>query len=317
MSLSLGGSQQNTASTSSYTPNPTLAAALDSNLANAQALTSTPFQPYTGQMVAGFTPDQTTAQNAQAGVYGAQTGSAPVSAAVGLAQGVGAYAPQTISAPTLSSTDLSSYMNPYQQSVINSTLSDLGRQQQIADTNAQSQATQAGAFGGSRSAVLQNLTDDSLDRTAASTLANLNQSNYAQAQSAAQSDLNRQMQAAQLNQSAGLQGAGLNLNAANALGNLGNTQLSQALQQAGAIGAAGDAQQANQQQALNDAYQQWQLAQQYPITMQNLMNSTLGTFPSNYGTTNMTGSSSSVNAGLGDNDSKNFDAWLKSIGVFT
>jgi len=83
------------------------------------------------------------------------------------------------------------------------------------------------------------------------------------------------------------------------LANMGNMQLSQALQQAGAIGGAGDAQQQNQQQALNDAYQQWQLAQQYPITMQQLMNSTLGTFPSNYGTSDTTGSVYQTNGSAG------------------
>ncbi|HUO23651.1 MAG TPA: hypothetical protein VMU59_14135 [Caulobacteraceae bacterium] len=313
MSLSLGGSQQSSSGTSTYTPNPTLDAALNSNLAHAQALTSTPFQPYTGQMVASFTPDQIAAQNAQAGVYDNQTGSAPVGGAINLAQGVGAYTPQTISAPQLAGADLSSYMNPYQQSVIDSTLSDLNRQQAIADAGDQAQATQAGAFGGSRSAVLQNLTDDSYARQQAATLASLNQSNYAQAQSAAQSDLARQMQAAQANQSAGLQGASLNLNAANTLGTLGNTQLTQALQRAGAIGAAGDAQQANQQQALNDAYQQWQLAQQYPITMQGLMNSTLGTFPNNDGTTSTTGNIDRTNETASDNESGSFNSWLNPL----
>ena len=300
MSFSTNASQQNSSQTSSYTPNATLVSALDSNLANAQALTGTPFQPYSGQMVAGFTPYQTQAQSGLAGIYNNQTGSAPLNAGISAAQGVAGYTPQTIQAPQLSSTDLSSYMNPYQSDVVNTTMQQLQRQQQISDAGVQAQATAAGAFGGSRSAVLQNLNDASYNLNDASTLANLNQSNYSQAQSAAQSDLNRQLTAAQSNQSAGLQGQSLNLGASNALANMGNMQLSQALQQAGAIGSAGNAQQQNQQQALNDAYQQWQSAQQYPITMQNLMNQTLGTFPSNYGTTSSSGSSSatSSNAGL-------------------
>ena len=114
------------------------------------------------------------------------------------------------------------------------------------------------------------------------------------------------MQAAQANQQAGIQGQQVNLGAATALGNMGNMQLSQALQQAGALNAAGDAQQQNQQQALNDAYQQWQLAQQYPITMQNLMNSTLGTFPKNDGTTSSSSSSSKSENSAGLNWSSLF-----------
>jgi hypothetical protein len=64
------------------------------------------------------------------------------------------------------------------------------------------------------------------------------------------------------------------------------------------LNSAGGAQQQNQQAQLDAAYQQWQLAQQYPITMHNLMNATLGTFPKNYGTTSTTDDISKTNQGI-------------------
>jgi hypothetical protein len=182
--------------------------------------------------------------------------------------------------------------------VIDSTLSDLNRQRNIQAQNDASTATKAGAFGGSRSAVLQSLDDDNYARQAASTVANLNQQNFAQAQAAAQSDLSRQQAASQANQSAGLQGAGLNLNAASALAGMGGQQLNQALQRAGALSTAGDAQQQNQQAQLDAQYQQWLLAQQYPVQMQQLLNSTVGLIP-HTGTTTTQGSTNNTSFGLG------------------
>lgn len=301
MSFSSGASQQNSSGTSTYAPDPTLLGDLYSNLNRAQALAATPFQPYSGQQVAAFTPDQSQAQGQMANIANNQTGSAPLNAGIGAAQGVAGYVPQTIQAPLLSHADLTPYLNPYQSSVIDSTLNDLNRQHQIQAAANSAQATSAHAFGGSRSAVLQNLSDDSFDRTLASTLTNLNQGNFSQAQAAAEGDLNRQLTASQANQGAGIQGAQLNLGAAGTLGNLGNAQLNQALQQAGAVNSAGEAQQQNQQAQLNAAYQQWQLAQQYPLTMQQLMNQTLGTFPSTFGTTTTNQNESKSNQSVGFN----------------
>jgi hypothetical protein len=313
MSFSSGASQQNSSGTSTFAPDPTLLGDLYSNLSRAQSLAATPFQPYSGQQVAAFAPDQIQAQGQMADIANNHAGSAPLNAAIGAAQGAASYVPQMVQAPQLSGADLTPYLNPYQSSVIDSTLNDLNRQHQIQTAANNAQATSANAFGGSRSAVLQNLSDDSFDRTLASTLANLNQGNFSQAQAAAEGDLNRQLTASQANQNAGIQGAQLNLGAAGTLGNLGNAQLNQALQQAGALNSAGEAQQQNQQAQLNAAYQQWQLAQQYPLTMQQLMNQTLGTFPSNYGTTSTTRDTTGENVKVGDNDGTVFNGWLNGL----
>jgi hypothetical protein len=313
--MSFSADHKDTSGTSTSTLDPRTADVLFGNVAQAQSLAATPYQPYSGSLVAGFTPTQQQAQDALASMAGNQVGAAPLQSAINTAQGVAGYHPQMVSAQTISAqpltgVDLSGYMNPYTSQVIDTTMAGLARQSQIQDANDAARATAARAFGGSRSAVLQNLDRESASRTAASTLAGLNQSNFTQAQNAAQADLARGLSASQSNQSAalqaalgnqnaGLQAQGMNLNAANALAGYGNDQLNQALQRAGALSTAGNAQQQNQQDQLNAAYQQWQLAQAYPLQMQQLMNQTVGTLPTNYGTTKSSGSETGEKFGVG------------------
>jgi hypothetical protein len=295
--MSFSASHQDTSGSSTNTLDPQFSNTVYGNLARAQGLADTPFQPYSGERVAPFTPTQLQAQGAFTGIGQGGIGSGPLQTGIDVATGVGRYQPQTVAAQPLTGVDLSGYMNPYSRQVIDATLADIGRQRQIQATNDASAATKAGAFGGSRSAVLQSLDDEAFARQAASAAANLNQQNFAQAQAAAQNDLARQFAASQANQNAGLQAAGLNLNAAGALAGMGGQQLNQALQRASALSTAGDPQQQNQQAQLDAAYQQWQLAQQYPIQMQQLLNSAVQLIPQT-GTTKTTGSQTSYGGGF-------------------
>lgn len=84
--------------------------------------------------------------------------------------------------PEYSTNMVQKYMNPYQEGVVKTTMADLERQrqmQQLADLNT---ATRAKAFGGSRQGVAQALTNEAAQRTAASTLANLQSQGFSQAQ---------------------------------------------------------------------------------------------------------------------------------------
>jgi hypothetical protein len=84
--------------------------------------------------------------------------------------------------PEYSTNMVQKYMNPYQQEVIDASMTDLNRQrqmQQMADLNT---ATRAKAFGGSRQGVASALTNEAYDRTAASTLANLRSQGFGNAQ---------------------------------------------------------------------------------------------------------------------------------------
>lgn len=99
------------------------------------------------------------------------------------------------SAP-ITSEQLQQYQSPYQQQVIDATMAQLnqqyGQQQNALTGNAIAQ----GALGGDRAKVAQAALMGEQSRNTASTLAGLQQKGYETALSAAQSDLNRQIQAA-------------------------------------------------------------------------------------------------------------------------
>ena len=119
--------------------------------------------------------------------------------------------------------DISAYQSPYQQQVIDFALQDIQRQSDLARGQAQSRAIKSGAFGGSRSALIESEATRPFAEQAARTAASLRQSGFQQAQQAAQADLARQqqlgvfgaeqaqqrtLQQAQLEQQAGLTGFG-------------------------------------------------------------------------------------------------------------
>jgi len=132
----------------------------------------------------------------------------------------------TVQAPQfrgLLDVDMGAYQSPYQQQVIDLALQDIQRQSDLARGQAQSRAIGAGAFGGSRSALIESEATRPFAEQAARTAASLRQSGFQQAQQAAQADLARQqqlgvfgaeqeqqraLQQAQLEQQAGLTGFG-------------------------------------------------------------------------------------------------------------
>ncbi len=119
---------------------------------------------------------------------------------------------------------------------------------------------------------------DYLDTTA-STLAGLNSQNFAQAQSAAMSDIDRSLAAATANQGAGLQGAGLNLSGAGLLGQLSQQELDQSTQRAGLMAGVGEQQQAQKQKELDGSYQEFLRQLESKMGGQQLSNQSLGLFP--------------------------------------
>lgn len=92
---------------------------------------------------------------------------------------------------------ISQFMNPYQEEVIGSAMSDIERQRQMQQVSDAAAATRAGAFGGSRQAVQSALTNEAALRQGGSIAAQLRSQGYGQA-----------AQLAQQAQQMGLQGAG-------------------------------------------------------------------------------------------------------------
>ena len=202
----------------------------------AQAVANQPFVPYTGARVAGFNPDQLRQFQATRGLFETGMQYDPMSGLAGLAQ-----APT----PSLLEADIGAYQSPYTQQVIETTLGDIRREQDIAQRRAQEQAIRAGAFGGSRSAIMEAEATRPYIQEAARTAAGLREAGFGRALGAAESDIERQMRGRQFQ-------AGL----------LGGLQAEQAAR-LGQLGQIGLQQQALQQRGLDVPYQEFQRALGY------------------------------------------------------
>jgi hypothetical protein len=214
---------------------------------------------------------------AQYGGMGANAGQ--VGMQQGLSYGQNAVNPNAVAA----------YMNPYLQATLDPALQL--QAQQFGQLNAQNQgqATQQGAFGGGRQAIMQGL----------------NQQNQMLAQNQlvggaynqAYNTANQNMQAAS---QLGMQGAGMGISGAQAglqgigaqqaaygmlgnqaanLGNLAGQQTQTALGINQAQQAAGAAQQAQQQNIINQAVQNYATQQQYPMSQLANMSALLRGMP--------------------------------------
>ena len=219
-----------------------------------QQIAQQPFVPYTGPMVAGFSPDQLRQFQATRGLFETGMGYDPTKALQGLAQ---EQRPMTGQAASLLGQDIGAYQSPYQQQVIDLAMGDIQRHADIARGSAQDRAIRAGAFGGSRSAIIESESQRPYAEQMARTAAGLRQSGFEQAQRAAEADVARQQQmqmfAPQFELQARQQQAGL-------LGGLAGQQL----QGLGLLGGIGQQQQALQQQAIGAQRGEFQRALQYP-----------------------------------------------------
>ena len=196
-------------------------------------------------------------------------------------------------------------MDPYNDLVVGAATKDNERARQMARLTDNDQIAAAKAFGNSRVGVVDALRDGLYDDNSARTTASLRSQGFNNAQAAATSDLNRRFQGDIANQGVDLsvegQNAGLlqginlaNLGYVNQAGqfNAGQRQgadlanqgasISSAGVRTGAAGLLGDLgvkQQQIEQAGLDRQYQQYQAEQAYPLTMQQLVNQSLGLLP--------------------------------------
>ena len=202
-----------------------------------QGIAAQPFVPYTGKRVAGFSPDQLRAFQATRGMFEAGQQYDPLGTLSQLGQQP---------TPGLLQADIGAYQSPYQQQVIDQTMADIQRESDIAQQLAQSRAIKAGAFGGSRSALLETEATRPYIEQKARTSAALRQAGFEQAQRAAESDIERQMRDRQFQ--AGIQ----------------QNLLGEQYRSLGLLGGIGGQQQLFQQRALDVPYQEFGRALDYP-----------------------------------------------------
>ena len=222
------------------------------NLVLAGTIASQPYTPFPGQRLADVSQDELAAADfvrSMPSRFGGLGG--------GIARRVDqADAPMVTAADINANTE--AFMNPYTSQVIDTTLADLGRANQMALNQVGQQAVGAGAFGGSRQGISEAETNRAFLDQAARTAAQLRASGFGTAQTAAQ-DLaarNQAAQAAQLTRQ---------LQAADALRAASQAKAERDLAFATARRNLGIAQRDREQQALDLAYSDFLTEQQFPL----------------------------------------------------
>lgn len=242
---SSNNSSQKSQSTSTQQLDPQIKAALLGNYAQAQTLNK-PYVPYNGQMVAPLNGQEQDAANGVQGVVNSNLGDTALQQALAMTQAAGTYKPvqvqaatyqptsataattgpavlasgaqidpnavTSVDAPTVGADEINAFLNPYTEDVVNTTNADLQRQNAIDNVTNAGNATKAGAFGGSGSAVLDGLTKDSYVRAMASQDAALQSSGFTTALTAAQAQAAAKLAALQGNQATSLAAGTTNAN---------------------------------------------------------------------------------------------------------
>jgi hypothetical protein len=234
----------------------------------------TPYSTNPQDYVAGFSPLQQQAQSAAAnlktpGAFGAAQGITGYG--IGNALNMGANAnPQNFQQ------QVGGYMNPYIQNALNPALAEIQRQYDITGLQQQGQATAAGAFGGSRGAIM----DAENQRNKNMGMNQVIGQGYNQAFNAAQNQYNQ-------NQGFGLQANQAAMQNANQLAGLGGQELAAKQSILGTQAQQGALEQQQQQNIINQGVQNYATAQQYPFLQLGMLNSMLRGLPMQQSSTQM------------------------------
>lgn len=252
-------------------------------LGKAEAVTDiskNPYVAYPGQRTADFVKLQNDAFAAAgnlgpAGQLGTATDLAQRAGlgALGTNYQAGQFGPQQFAQ------QVGGYMSPYIQQALIPQMREARRQAEIGATQQQAQATQAGAFGGSRDAIMRAERERNLATQLGDIQATGLQNAYMQAANQYQQGAQLGEQSRQFGAGLGLQGLQTALQGAGALGNLGATQFGQQAQTIGIQGQMGGTQQQQQQNILNQQYQDFLNQKQYPYQQLSYMSDMLRGLP--------------------------------------
>ena len=251
-----------------------------------------PYTPYSTNMndyVAGFSPLQQQSQSAAGnlqtpGQFGQANQMATASGLGSLgtattAAGAGNQYMQMAQDPNA----INNFMNPYLQQSLDPALAELRRQYGITGTQEQSQATGAGAFGGSREALMAAENQRNLGTAQSQMIGQGYNNAFQAAQQAQQFGSNLGLQG----QQAALQGYGQAGQAASTLGSLGTQDLAAQQSIIGTQNQIGAQQTAAEQQKINQAIQDYATAQQYPLMELGVMSNMTRGLPLSAPTTSM------------------------------
>jgi hypothetical protein len=270
---------------------PVIAPFAETLLGKAELLTdvdTTPYMQYMGERQAQFSPlQQQSYENAALMQTAPQLGDA--TAMAGMA-GLGAlntqYTFNPYQAQQFTGNNVQAYMSPYMQNVVERQQQDAQRQADIARQTQGAQAARSGAFGGSGDYLMRAQGAANLARQKGDIQAKglqdaysqaMAQFNTSQAQNQAAQQLNAQQQ--QFGAGLGLQGLqAANQSAAN-LANIGQTQYGQNMGLLSMQNQFGGQQQQQVQNILNNQYQDYLNAQNYPYKQLGFMSDMIRGLP--------------------------------------
>jgi hypothetical protein len=247
-----------------------------------------PYQTYGGERIAGFAPMQQQAQQGAANMQPAEQ----LGLGSGLAgiAGLGAlgtnYQGGNFSGGRFGNRQAAQYMSPYIEQSMQPQLREAERASQIQGTQQNAQAVGAGAFGGSRNAIMNAERERNLGMLQGDIRAKGYQSAYEQAANQFNQDASRGMQAQQLGEQSRQYGAGLGmqglqtaLQSAGQLGQLGQTQYGQQMGINQLQNQYGGQQQQQTQRGLDTAYQDFLNQQNYPYKQLGFMSDLIRGLP--------------------------------------
>ena len=167
------------------------------------------------------------------------------------------------------------FMNPYIQASLTPQLEEMRRQYGVTGQQAQGQATQAGAFGGSREALMASENNRNMNTAMNQAIGSGYDKAFQAAQQAQQFGSSLGLQG----QQAALQGYGQVNQAASTLGQLGSSQLAAQQGILNTQNTMGGQQQAQEQGKINQAISNYATAQQYPMMQLGNMSNLLHGLP--------------------------------------
>lgn len=230
--------------------------------------------PYKGERIAKFDPYQLTAQQTVANLGPAsQLGLATQFAgATGAKAGNVSYTPTTFQTGSFTQPGAAeTYMSPYYQNVVDIQAREARRQSEIDRQRQQAQAVGQGAFGGSRSAIIEAERQRNLGQQIGDIQARGAQAAYEQAQNLYTTEQQRALAAQQASEASRQYGAGLTMQglqqqlaAAQQLGGLGQTQFGQQKDIINALNAIGAQRREIEQQKLSQDYEDFLRQKRFP-----------------------------------------------------
>ncbi len=198
--MSKGSNSTVTDTTNTVAPNAEASRAYSDLMARALGVSQTPYEAFSGEEVAPINATQ-------------QAGIGNISSFASRFAPFGQQAGENIAGGTsaVNANDIAQYYDPYQQSVIDSTMADFDTMNKRANSITTGNAASANALGGNRVGVAQALTQEGQTRTQAPVIAGLRSKGFQNAEEMANAQKTRQLQGGQAELAGGLNTAGAQL----------------------------------------------------------------------------------------------------------